>query len=813
MNLPLTVTGKITATSLALTDGGITATNDILINNVRVATITDVNDLATAVQKNSVWSFNKRTGVVVLELNDVLKAGGAPIVSPHFGGNCTAPTVWDPRAQDDTIATTAWVQNALCWWYDNAAAIGALVTSFNGRGGAVVLNSDDITLACTATGAWPQTNTPVSGDTSKKIANTAFVDDAVYNLQQWTIQTFETSAQINALNYAPINSPAFTGTPTAPTPAHGDSTGNLATTAFVQAAIVSSTTGVASFNTRTGAVVLTATDVSNAGGALLAGPIFTGVPQAPTPTVGDSSQKIATTAFVANAVAGVAAGVTSFNARTGAVVLTTADVTAVGAALLASPAFTGTPKAPTPLPADNSTNLATTAYVTAAVAALPAPVTSVNGRVGAVTLISNDISAAGGALLASPAFTGTPTAPTQTPGTSNTDIATTAFVQAAVASVVTGVSSFNTRTGTVTLTSGDVTGVGGALLAGPTFTGTPSAPTAAPGTNSGQLATTAFVQAALSAAPGGVSSFNTRTGAITLVAGDVSAAGGALISSPHFTGVPQAPTPSPGDNSVNIATTAFVTTALAAAGGVNSFNGRAGAVSLLATDVYNAEGAIYTQQDTAPTTGPQTFWFDSIHGQLFVQYIDPSTSAKSWVQANSMQPATPPGSRVLLSKQVVTSPVASVNFVSIDWTSYDIYEIEIYGVNLNVGAAIAVRTSTNAGSTWDAGVNYAYAGFYTGFSISTVNTANANSTSYIAMTNGIDTAAGRFINVSAKFYQYKIPTFFFESCAANATNGLMRMSGVGYNIVNQNPINGMSFITTLAGNFTAGTFIVYGVAK
>jgi len=72
---------------------------------------------------------------------------------------------------------------------------------------------------------------------------------------------------------------------------------------------------------------------------------------------------------------------------------------------LASPALTGNPTAPTQSPGDNSTKIATTAYVDAA-DALKAP-------------------------LASPALTGTPTAPTQSPGDNSTKIATTAFVTAA----------------------------------------------------------------------------------------------------------------------------------------------------------------------------------------------------------------------------------------------------------------------------------------------------------------------------------------------------------------------------------------------
>lgn len=59
-----------------------------------------------------------------------------------------------------------------------------------------------------------------------------------------------------------------------------------------------------------------------------------------------------------------------------------------------------------------------------------------------------------------------------------------------------------------------------ALLASPTFTGVPAAATAAPGTNTTQLATTAFVAAATGALVTGVSSVFGRTGAVVAVAGD-----------------------------------------------------------------------------------------------------------------------------------------------------------------------------------------------------------------------------------------------------------------------------------------------------
>jgi hypothetical protein len=124
-----------------------------------------------------------------------------------------------------------------------------------------------------------------------------------------------------------------------------------------------------------------------------------------------------------------------------------------------SPAFSGTPTAPTAAVSTNSTQLATTAFVQ-------------NNKV-------------------SPAFSGTPVAPTAAPGTGTTQIATTAFVQGEKIS--------------------------------PAFSGTPTAPTAVAGTNTVQIATTAFVS-----------------------------------NSPAFNGIPTAPTAAYGTNTTQLATTAFV---------------------------------------------------------------------------------------------------------------------------------------------------------------------------------------------------------------------------------------------------------------
>lgn len=99
---------------------------------------------------------------------------------------------------------------------------------------------------------------------------------------------------------------------------------------------------------------------------------------------------------------------------------------------LASPTLTGTPAAPTAAPGTNTTQISTTAFVTAA-AALLAP-------------------------LASPALTGNPTAPTAAPGDNDTTIATTAFVQAAIPAAPTVIftEAFESTQQTIT-TSGALT--------------------------------------------------------------------------------------------------------------------------------------------------------------------------------------------------------------------------------------------------------------------------------------------------------------------------------------------------------------------
>jgi hypothetical protein len=100
--------------------------------------------------------------------------------------------------------------------------------------------------------------------------------------------------------------------------------------------------------------------------------------------------------------------------------------------------------------------------------------------------------------LASPALTGTPLSTTAAVDTNTTQIATTAYVvgQAASATpLVNGTAAVGTSLRYARADHVHGTDTTRAALASPALTGTPTAPTASAGTNTTQLATTAFVRA------------------------------------------------------------------------------------------------------------------------------------------------------------------------------------------------------------------------------------------------------------------------------------------------------------------------------
>ncbi|WP_404854078.1 tail fiber protein, partial [Escherichia coli] len=113
--------------------------------------------------------------------------------------------------------------------------------------------------------------------------------------------------------------------------------------------------------------------------------------------------------------------------------------------------------------------------------------------------------------LNSPHLSGTPTVPTASQGTNSTQIANTAFVKAAITALINGApGTLDTLKEIAAAINNDPNfskTINNALalkapLASPALTGIPTAPTAAQGTNNTQIATTAYVRAAISALVG-----------------------------------------------------------------------------------------------------------------------------------------------------------------------------------------------------------------------------------------------------------------------------------------------------------------------
>lgn len=364
----------------------------------------------------------------------------APLASPGLTGTPTVPT---PSASDNTtkIASTAYVKTNLA---DYLPLVGGTLT------GAL------IGTAVTASGTVTAQGNVVLGTSTSNTAtvnsNISANSQTISPTQLGYVSGVTSAIQTQLNSKAPLASPALTGTPTVPTASSSDNSTQIASTAYVKSNVAdylplaggtltgaltgtaitasgtvtangdvvlgsdNSDTTTLNSNLSANSQTITPTELSYVAGvtsalqtqlnatAPLASPTFTGTPAAPTPSTGDNTTKVATTAYVQS-------NLSSY-------------------ATLASPTLTGTPIAPTASTGTDSTQIASTAYVKANLASY--------------------------AVLASPALTGTPTVPTASTGTNTTQAASTAYVQANLASYATLASPALTGTPTVpTASTGD----------------------------------------------------------------------------------------------------------------------------------------------------------------------------------------------------------------------------------------------------------------------------------------------------------------------------------------------------------------------
>ena len=283
-----------------------------------------------------------------------------------------------------------------------------------------------------------------------------------------------------------IDSPALTGIPTAPTAGATDNSTQIATTEYVTTAVQTLSTTVETRNADQ--------DLQIGLRATIDSPVLTGTPRSETPLDTDQSTRIATTRFVSNLIS----------------ILRTDTTNALALkAPLDSPVLTGTPFATTASLGDNTTRIATTEFVGTAVGVLKS-YTDANAAAQ-----MNEINLR--APIFSPVLSGIPRSVTPPKSDSSDRIATTEHV-------INNVNDLKNYTdGALNLK---------APITSPGLLGIPTAPNAIIGTNTAQIATTAFVQEA----------FNLK----------------ANISGATFTGNIFVPTPLITDNSSQVPTTNWV---------------------------------------------------------------------------------------------------------------------------------------------------------------------------------------------------------------------------------------------------------------
>lgn len=169
-------------------------------------------DLASALATKINGKADQATTYTKTEVDTAL-ALKAPLASPALTGTPTAPTA---TQGDNTtqIATTAFVKTAC------DAVSQALAAAFKFKG--IVANLTELeAIVDPANGDVYQVTNPGTGKSNAEYA---------YNGTSWV----ELGTEVDLSGYAPLASPAFSGTPTAPTAAKGTNSTQVATTAYVQ---------------------------------------------------------------------------------------------------------------------------------------------------------------------------------------------------------------------------------------------------------------------------------------------------------------------------------------------------------------------------------------------------------------------------------------------------------------------------------------------------------------------------------------------------------------------------------------------------
>ena len=427
------------------------------------AALDTLNELAAALGDDSSFSSSVTNSLALK----------APLSSPSLTGTPTAPTA-SSGTNTTQLATTQFV----------TTAVGNVSFSVNDLSNTQItsISDDEVLQYDSSASKWINRTLSEAGIASSSSLTSH--TSSTSNPHSVTKSQVGLGNVDNESKATMFSSPTFTGTVTIPTPANSDNSTKAASTAFVKAQ---------SYITSSAVSISNATDVQIS--SISDGEIL---------VYDNSDSRFENRTFSEAGIASTSS-LSSHTASTGNPHSVTASQVGLGnvtneskATMFANSTFTGSPVAPTQSAGNNTTRLATTAFVATAVGNITA------SDVG----LGNVTNEAKSTILASPALTGNPTAPTQSAGDNSTKIATTQFVTSAVTaqnqlSEMNDVSISGVPASDSLLAYGSgskwhnktFSELGIATLANPAFGGTPTAPTPSTSDNSTKIATTAFVQA------------------------------------------------------------------------------------------------------------------------------------------------------------------------------------------------------------------------------------------------------------------------------------------------------------------------------
>lgn len=174
---------------------------------------------------------------------------------------------------------------------------------------------------------------------------------------------------------------------------------------------------------------------------------------------------------------------------------------------------------------------------------------------------------------------------------------------------------------------------------------------------------------------------------------------------------------------------------------------------------------------------------------------------------------------VFISTQLVGSAVAAVDFTSGIDSTYEEYELRFSNVIPSAISDLWLRTSTNAGSSFDTGANYKRFSVDGSSGASTLSGSNATESRFAVTGNSAAIAVGtgankRGVSGVLRFSNPAVADLFmcrWDLVFTGSTSEAVLVSGVGLKTTAED-IDALRFLFS-TGNITAGRFTLFGVRK